>query len=318
MDETVRILLQVDMVGVAGICDPRQLWPAFPEYWETGRSAMTADALAAIEGLLEGGATEITLVEIHGPVTGKIIDSDQLPDSVTHSDERTTREALVTGAPPFDALLQVGFHARCGTQNGFVSHTEGPDLRIAVDGKAVTESHLNAWRAGLPLLGVVGDAALERQLDNGLAGTPFLAVKTATSRAVAEPIFESSEQSSVAIHAFARWCLEHYDDRTRARLPERFTLTISMRPELADLIEGKNGLLRTSPAILAMSCTDWWYDAEPAVLAALVASYQPWQRLASGVDESSLEAIADVSPQLQRVRDYWLNWVSSVEPEWRT
>lgn len=318
MEEIVRILLQVDMEGIAGIHDVRQLWPAFTEYWESGRSATTADALAAINGLLEGGATEITLVEIHGPVPGKIVDSDQLPESVTHSDERAIRELLITGAPPFDAVFQLGFHARCGTPNGFVSHTEGLDLRIAIEGKPVTEAHLNAWRAGVPLLGVTGDEVLESQLDGGLTGTPFLAVKRATSRVDVEPLFESQEQSDVAIHAFARWCLEHYDDRKRVRLPERFTLTLSMRPNLADLIEGKHGLLRTSPAILALSCTDWWYDAEPAVLAALVASYQPWQRIATNVDDSTPEAVAETSSELERLREFWLTWAEADEPEWRT
>lgn len=82
----------------------------------------------------------------------------------------------------FDALFQVGFHARAGTPNGFVSHTMVPGLRVAGDGAPVTESHIWARLAGLPVLGIAGDAALGGQLDGILRGTPFLAVKRSVSR----------------------------------------------------------------------------------------------------------------------------------------
>ena len=54
-----------------------------------------------------------------------------------------------------------------------MSHTEGVNLRIAIDGKPATEVHLAAWRTGLPILGVTGDAILAKQLDQGLEETPF-------------------------------------------------------------------------------------------------------------------------------------------------
>ena len=63
----MRIGLWVDMVGAGGIDDYRACLPAFPHYWETGRAALTADVIATAEGLLAGGATSVSVVDIHGP-----------------------------------------------------------------------------------------------------------------------------------------------------------------------------------------------------------------------------------------------------------
>ena len=67
--------------------------------------------------------------------------------------------------PAFDATFQVGRHARCGTPDGFLSRTGMPDQRVAVDGRPLTESHCvaGAWPSGVPVLGIVGDAARGRR-----------------------------------------------------------------------------------------------------------------------------------------------------------
>ena len=59
-----------------------------------------------------------------------------------------------------------------------------PDLRLALDGLPLTESHClaGAWPLGVPVLGIVGDAAPGPELTGALAGTPFLAVKRSNRR----------------------------------------------------------------------------------------------------------------------------------------
>jgi hypothetical protein len=69
---------------------------------------------------------------------------DELPEPVAPTDNNAWSEG-------FDALFQIGFHARAGTANGFVGHTMVPGLRVAVDGAPVTECQIWAWLAGLPL-----------------------------------------------------------------------------------------------------------------------------------------------------------------------
>ncbi len=61
-----RVLLLADMEGVSQIDDFRECWPIYSEYWQTGRQKMTADVAAAAQGLLDGGASEVGIVNGHG------------------------------------------------------------------------------------------------------------------------------------------------------------------------------------------------------------------------------------------------------------
>lgn len=297
----MRVLLCVDMEGISQITSFRQLWAPFPEYWQSGRDATTADTVAAIKGLRSGGATSITVCELHGPVLGEILDLEALPSPATWV---AREEALKYPAvrQQHDALFMLGWHARCGTPDGFMSHTGGINMRVAVDGRPVTEAHINAWRTELPLLGVTGDAALEPQLTDALEGVPFLPVKKAVSRAEAEPLYPP-EESAAAIEAFATWAVQHAHERPAVAIPERFVLTLSMDPRFADLVDGQHGLNRTSPAILARSVTDWWYDAEPAILAAINASFSPLEK--AGGDPAKSQKVLE-------------EWAYAEEREWLT
>ena len=121
---------------------------------------------------------------------------DELPERVAPADNNAWSEGV-------DAMFQVGFHARAGTANGFVSHTMVPGLRVAVDGAPVTECHIWARLAGLPVLGIAGDAALGGQLDGFLGGTPFLAVKRSASRTASTPVHQNPDGSLNALREFA-------------------------------------------------------------------------------------------------------------------
>ena len=60
-----KVLVSVDMEGIAGVVTGEQLGPPGFEY-ERFRLFMTNEALAAIEGARAGGATEILVVDSHG------------------------------------------------------------------------------------------------------------------------------------------------------------------------------------------------------------------------------------------------------------
>lgn len=296
----MRVLLCVDLEGIAQIRSYRELWGVFPEYEDTGRPAATTDTVAAIRGLRAGGATEITVCEVHGPVPDRIIDVDELPGEATTIAEDELLRQLARTRVAYDGVFLLGFHARAGTPNAFMSHTGGLNLHIAVDGHPITESHIWAWRGGAPVIGITGDAALENQLDGMLEGTPFLGVKRALSRAEAEPLY-TPEQSSAAIRAFAAWCAEHARDRARPRHPDRLLLSINLPPPIADLLDGQHGLRRTSPSVLACSVTDWWYEADPAVRAAQEISFTPW---------------SDAARDPARLQHYLTGWSSESEADW--
>lgn len=310
-----RVLLIADMEGTSWIDDYRECWPVFTEYWETGRPKLMADINAAVQGLIDGGATEVGLINGHGFGYPNII-VDELVDGCTLLEEDTVNSVLQSRS--YDAALQIGRHARCGTRHGFMSHTQTPDFRVSIDNKLITESHINAWRAGVPLLGVIGDAALEPELDGALKGTPFMAVKHADSRVDVSPVHDSPEASAAAIRAFAAWCVVNGADRGVPALPDRYILSCCLDGRLADMAVDRYGLLRTSPSVLVKSCTDWWTEAEPALQAGMAASMQPWLAAWRGIDFSSPEVLERQEPNhLQRARTFIDTWMNRNEVDWR-
>jgi D-aminopeptidase len=310
-----RVLLIADMEGVSRIDDFRECWPIYSEYWQTGRAKLMADIVASIEGLIDGGATEVGLINGHGFGYPNIIAED-LPAGSRLLEEDEVNPALRRGA--YDATLQIGRHARCGTEHGFMSHTQTPDFRVSIDGKPITESHINAWRADLPLLGVIGDAALEPELDGALKGTPFMAVKHADSRVDVSPIHGSAEDSAAAIRAFSAWCMANSEKRQPPPLPQRFIFACCLNGALAELAIGQHGLMRTSPSVLVKSSTDWWVETEPALQAAMAASMQPWLAAWRGIDYSSEAALAEQDPnRLERARQFIHQWFHRKEVTWR-
>jgi D-amino peptidase len=61
----LKIHISVDMEGVAGVVSNDQLAPGAFEY-ERFRNFMTREAVAAVRGALQAGATEIVVADSHG------------------------------------------------------------------------------------------------------------------------------------------------------------------------------------------------------------------------------------------------------------
>lgn len=298
----MRVLLWTDMEGMSGITDHRQCWPAFAEYWETGRRAFTDEVIAAATGLLDGGAERVFVVNGHGLGWPNLIWSD-LPDRVDPADDESWRDG-------FDAMFQVGLHARAGTPDGFISHTMVPGLSVHADGSPLTECHIWAWLEELPVLGISGDDALEPQLDGFLEGTPFLAVKHSSSRLETAPVHSNPEDRFAELSEFATDCASQ--PLRPSTLPDRFTLEVSMDPELASRADGAEGLTTTGPGILTKTAEKWSRDAQPALMAAMQAALQPLLAAQNGLELDSRDAMEIADPdRLEGLRRYFANWVSA-------
>lgn len=303
----MRVLLWSDMEGMSRVTDHRQCWPAFAQYWETGRRAFTDDILAAARGLLDGGASGVYVVNGHGLGWPNLL-WEELPERVEQADDRAWSDG-------FDAMFQVGFHARAGTPAGFMAHTMVPGLAVAADGAPITESHIWAWLAGIPVLGITGDAALESQLDGLLTGTPFLPAKKATSRGHAIPTVPTYEGSLAAIHHFAAECIR--EPLRPLELPDQFTFSVALDPALAGDVEGRAGLARTGVATLTKQAEDWTRDAQPALQAAMNAALKPLLTAQNGLDLSSEEAVhGQDAANLENCRSFYEQWADNDIEAW--
>lgn len=106
----MKILISVDIEGVAGVSHSEQVRSGNPEY-EQARRWMTAEANAAIDGAFAGGATEVLVNDSHGSFRNLIL---QDIDARAH---------IITGKPRYlsmmsgveqqcQAVFMVGYHAK--------------------------------------------------------------------------------------------------------------------------------------------------------------------------------------------------------------
>jgi D-amino peptidase len=308
----MRVLVWADMEGMSGIADHAECWPVFADYWRTGRRAFTDEVAAAALGLLEGGATEVAVANGHGLGWPNLY-LDDLPDHVRLWDPEEE----------IDGTFEVGRHARCGTTDGFVSHTYVPYLAVALDDALVTESHVTAqraWRFDAPVLGIVGDKALGRQLDGILAGTPFLAVKTSSSRAATRAVYADRTSALQAVREFASACLRDRKRRVVPRRPTNYRATFSFtEPDRAREAEGKHGLALKSSAVLEVTGTDWFRDILPALYLAQEPAVAPLLAILGDLTQiTSEDDIHSLDPEkLVAARDYFNHWVGTDQPEWQ-
>ncbi|MBK6307552.1 MAG: M55 family metallopeptidase [Gemmatimonadetes bacterium] len=76
----LKVYISVDMEGITGVVSSDQLGPTSFEY-QRAREWMTGEALAAIQGARDAGATEIVVSDSHG--NGENLLIDQFPDDIT-------------------------------------------------------------------------------------------------------------------------------------------------------------------------------------------------------------------------------------------
>jgi D-aminopeptidase len=314
----MRILLQADMDGIATIGDHRELVTLWPHYWRDGRAKLNAEISAAASGLLDGGAAEVVVFDGHGSGVPNF-DPEHLPDRtrvVQLTEALELRRMLREGA--FDAILQVGRHPRTGTNDGFMPHTQELGLALAIDGRPVTECHLLAFSAQVPVLGIIGDAKLAPQIDGILAGTPYLATKRGISKGASRPVHDDPARGNAAVRAFARQAIGDWKARTIPRLPESFTFSACLlNSQLTALAVGQAGLRQESPSVLSVVCEDWLRDAVPAMYAAMSAARQPGAAAADGLSITTEAHIDESDPRLLAARSAFDAWLQRPDREWQ-
>jgi len=160
--DRLKVLISVDMEGVAGVVTSEQLGPAGFEYGRF-RQFMTNEALAAVEGARAAGATEIVVADAHG--NGQNLLIEQFPEDVRIIRSWPRRLSMVAGVDEgVDALVFIGYHAGTNNPTGVRAHTfSSANLtRVAVNGTNVTEGAWNAAIAGhfgVPVVMISGDDA---------------------------------------------------------------------------------------------------------------------------------------------------------------
>ncbi|MFL5616461.1 MAG: M55 family metallopeptidase [Gemmatimonadaceae bacterium] len=156
----LKVYISVDMEGIAGIVTADQLSPTGFEY-ARAREFMTGEALAAIAGARDAGATQIVVSDSHG--NGENLLIDKFPPDVTIIRSWPRPLMMMEGIDSsFAAAVFIGYHASTTNPAGVRAHTISSAHLAAVElnGTAMPESGINAAIAGyfgVPIVAISGD-----------------------------------------------------------------------------------------------------------------------------------------------------------------
>jgi D-amino peptidase len=161
---------------------------------------MTAEANAAVEGALAGGATRVVVNDSHGGMANILIE------------ELNPAAELISGSPkPFsmmqgigpdvDAVFFVGYHGASGAGAAVLEHTwSGRVIELRLNQHVVGETGLNAALAGAfdaPVVLVTGDRAVTEEARALLGEVETVAVKDGVARTAAQCLHPQVAQERI-------------------------------------------------------------------------------------------------------------------------
>ena len=180
----MRIYVMTDLEGVAGVINFDDWCEPGSRHYEMAAEFLTREVNAAVEGFLEGGATEIVVSDSHGPGAMNI--------SLLHPAAQLMRVRgpdqcwpLLLDERKYDFLVFVGQHPKAGTPYGHLCHTQGCNYRDqSINGVSVGEFGQLAMCASELSIRTIfgsGDEAFTREAQALVPGIETVAVKRGTN-----------------------------------------------------------------------------------------------------------------------------------------
>lgn len=196
----LKVLISVDMEGIGGVVTGEQLGPTGFEY-QRARQWMTDEALAAIQGARDAGATEILVTDAHG--NGQNLLIDQFPPDVRIIRSWPRPLGMMQGMDStVTVAVFVGYHASTANTRGVRAHTMSSATLTSVklNGTEVPEGGLNAAIAGhfgVPIVAVAGDDAAVAEVRKFTGNIPGAEVKRSISFHAAETLTPKAAQDLI-------------------------------------------------------------------------------------------------------------------------
>ena len=233
----MKILISVDIEGVAGVFHSQQVRAGNPEY-ERARRLMTEEANAAIAGAFDGGAIQVWVNDSHGDFRN--MPPDLLDDRAQVIQGKPRYLSMVAGVElGVDGVCMVGYHSRAGGR-GILAHTINSFAfaSIEINGEPQGEAGIYGTLAGeygAPVLMASGDDAFIAENRPLFPHATFVQTKRATGQN--SGISLSPAQSCAAIREGVSAALAARG-QAKPLLPARKPLAVVLRtqtPALADL-----------------------------------------------------------------------------------
>lgn len=182
----MRVFILTDMEGVAGIDSWDQCYgPHGSEPYEYGRLQLTLDVQAAVEGCFEAGAKTVMVLDGHGHNKSRGLFKERMDPRVLHVGLKVDPVRLDGLDEGVNALLIVGQHARAGTENAFLDHTQSPKNICAfrlngVEIGEIAQAVYYAHSFRVPCVYLAGDAAACAEAEKLVPGITTTIAKDGT------------------------------------------------------------------------------------------------------------------------------------------
>ncbi|MFN2559788.1 MAG: M55 family metallopeptidase [Jatrophihabitans sp.] len=207
----MRVLVSVDMEGVAGVAAPEDVTPGQPHY-DRNCGYMTDEASAAVRGV-RAHDPEASVVVVDAHADFRNIVPDRLARGCTLLRGAPRPLSMLTGVDrDVDAVCFIGYHGRAGTAASVLAHTmSGATVaRIRCNGEELGELGLNAALAvhygAVPVL-ATGDDTLVREASSVVPGMATVEVKRAVGNRAAESLHP--DEACARIEAAVQTALQH-------------------------------------------------------------------------------------------------------------
>ena len=174
----MKLMIVTDLEGVAGVTNFEDWCTIDAPFYEKAKRLLTLEVNAVVEGFFAGGATEIRVVDGHGPGA---IDPELLDERVELQRGAPSPIWPFTLDDSFDGVAWVGQHAMSRTPYSHISHTGTFDVfEATANGIPVGEFGefaLCAAELGVPVIFAAGEEAFAKEASALAEGVITVAVK---------------------------------------------------------------------------------------------------------------------------------------------
>jgi len=225
----MKVFISADMEGITSTvkweeCD------ANDKFYADYQQQMTNEVVAACEGAIAAGATEILIKDAHNSATN--IDITKLPECAKLIRGWSGHPySMVQGVDStFDAAMFIGYHSAAGKDGNALSHTMSlSPLNIKINGEYASEFTLYSYAAayeGVPTVFLSGDKML---CEDGGKLHPKLCTVAVKEGSGASAICLSTKKSLGLIREGAEKALRQDLEQAKITLPEDFKVEICFK-----------------------------------------------------------------------------------------
>ena len=273
--EDLKIFISVDMEGIGGIGTGRMTSGSGKDY-ALGRELMTEEVNTVVAAIFEHGPADVLVNDSHGDMQNLL--HTRLDPRVQYIQGNLKPLGMVQGLDDtFDAAIFLGYHARAGTEGGFLAHTGTGSVKgLWLNGTEVGEGGLNAFYAGshgVPVILASGDLTFTKQFAT-LVPTRTVVTKEAIGSSVAKLLHP--EEVRARLRAATLEALQSVASAQPLRLDSGGPVTLRMRSASTTRAD----ILQAIPDMRRINGTTVEYDArdmtEAYALIRLMYRYVSW------------------------------------------